>query len=135
MPAGQDPLLGNTHSIHAMGRLFFRSLFGPRCLCHATVGGVLVLVLVEEKSTAPQQNFVRSPMPLPNFGDRRWRPGPGLFRGELNGAPAKCFFGPRCLCQIFVTVLGVLVLVFFRGEVNGAPAKVFSVPGASAKFS
>ena len=94
-----------------MGRLFFRSLFGPRCLCHATVGGVLVLVLVEEKSTAPQQNFVRSPMPLPNFGDRRWRPGPGLFRGELNGAPAKCFFGPRCLCQIFVTVLGVLVLV------------------------
>ena len=94
VPAGQDPLLGNTHSIHAMGRLFFRSLFGPRCLCHATVGGVLVLVLVEEKSTAPQQNVSRSPVPLPNFRDRRWRPGPGLFRGELNGAPAKCFSVP-----------------------------------------
>ena len=35
--------------------------FGPRCLCQifVTVGGVLVLV--EEKSTARKQNFVRSP--------------------------------------------------------------------------
>ena len=115
--------------------------------------GLLVLVLVEAKSTARQQNFFRSPMPLPNFRDRLWRPGP--CKGEVNGAPAKLFsvpgasvkillscaqslrspvplskfcspvrvacwslsvlrrsqrrasktfFGPRCLCQIFVTV-------------------------------
>ena len=42
--------------------------------------GLLVLVLVEEKSTARQQNVFQ-------------------------------FFGPRCLCQNFVTVGGVLVLV------------------------
>ena len=51
------------------------------------LGGVLVVVLVEEKSTAPQQKFFRSPVPLPNFRDRPGRPGP--CRGELNGAKAK----------------------------------------------
>ena len=40
-----------------------KTFFGPRCLCQifVTVGGVLVLVLVEERSAARQQNFARSP--------------------------------------------------------------------------
>ena len=40
-----------------------KTFFGPRCLCQifVTVGGVLVLVLVEERSATRQQNFVRSP--------------------------------------------------------------------------
>ena len=69
-----------------------RSLFGPRCLCQnfcSCARGLLVLVRLEEKSTARQQNVFRSPMPLPNFRDRRRRPGPGACGGEVSSAPAK----------------------------------------------
>ena len=49
--------------------------------------GLLVLVLVEEKSTARQQNVFRSPMPLPKFC-----------------SPVRSLFGPRCLRKIFASV-------------------------------
>ena len=63
--------------------------------------GLLVLVLVEAKSTARQQNFFRSPMPLPNFRDRLWRPGP--CKGEVNGAPAKLFSVPDASVKILLS--------------------------------
>ena len=63
--------------------------------------GLLVLVLVEAKSTARQQNFFRSPMPLPNFRDRLWRPGP--CKGEVNGAPAKLFSVPGASVKILLS--------------------------------
>ena len=67
--------------------------------------GLLVLVLVEAKSTARQQNFFRSPMPLPNFRDRLWRPGP--CKGENQRRANKTFFGPRCLYQNFALLCAV----------------------------
>ena len=86
-----------------------KTFFGPRCLCQnfallcavssvpgasvkillSCARGLLVLVRLEEKSTARQQNVFRSPMPLSNFRDHRRRPGPGACGGEVSSAPAK----------------------------------------------
>ena len=57
--------------------------------------GLLVLVLVEAKSTARQQNFFRSPMPLPNFRDRLWRP--GLVKEKSTARQQNVFRSPMPL--------------------------------------
>ena len=102
--------------------------------------GLLVLVLVEEKSTARQQNFFRSPMPLPNFRDCRCRPGgAGACRGEIKGAPAKrfSFFQSPLPLSNFRACRCRPGAGACRREIKGAPAKTFfafSVPDASVKI-
>ena len=94
-----------------------RSLFGPRCLCQnfcSCARGLLVLVRLEEKSTARQQNVFRSPMPLSNFRDRRRRPGPGACGGEVSSAPAK-----------FCSVSANRDAPIFYGKRSAHPKKIF----------
>ena len=72
-------------------------------------------------------------MPLPNFRDRLWRPGP--CKGEVNGAPAKLFSVPGASVKILLSCArGLLVLVRLEEKSTARQQNVFRSPMPLSNF-